>query len=294
MEYWSLLMLDGAVIGGSFLLFFVLSRTMLLLLRRSAAQAKITEDVEKSGIPNYKRRSFHAEDNQSLEHQNLSAEIPGLLLVSVGGIAVVIAAVITTDVLSHPLSTGGQSPLTRYALLSSAGHHAYRLVACAFFGASRDRMTSLVSHAVALMTYSTVAFTREDTMLGISGLVYQAPFVLFVPVNKRQDGQWLRACLSFVATLVFLLILPTCSTGYSMFKESIPEALSLWSTCVLFLSLVYFGLLGLWILAIHIRRLQRRLTAECNSATNIESANERTKLLVPETVKVIGQSQETN
>lgn len=205
----------------------------------------------------------------------------------------VIAALLTTDVLGHPLSTGGQSPLTRYALLSSAGHHAYRLVACAFLGASRDRMTSLVSHAVALMTYSTVAFTREDTMLGISGLVYQVPFVLFVPVNRRQ-GQWLRTCLSFLATFVFLLIFPTCSTGYSMFKESIPEALSLWSTCVLFLSLVYFGLLGLWILAIHIRRLQRCLTAECDSATNIESANERTKLLGPETVTVKGQSQETN
>lgn len=204
---------------------------------------------------------------------------PGLLLVSVGSLAVVIAALITTDVLGHPLSNGGQSPLTRYAFLSCVGHHAYRLVACAFFGVSRDRVTSLVSHVVALLVYSSVAFTREDTMLGISGLVYQVPFVLFFSENRHQ-GERMRAFLSFTATVVFLLILPTSSIGYSMFKESIPEALSLWSTCVLFLSLVYFGLLGLWILTIHIRRLRRCLTAEWNSATRIETANEKSKLII--------------
>jgi len=68
-------MLDGAVIGGSFLLFFVFSRTVLLLLRRSAAQAESTEDVEKSEMSDGKLRRTNAENNHSLEYQSSSAEM---------------------------------------------------------------------------------------------------------------------------------------------------------------------------------------------------------------------------
>lgn len=191
------------------------------------------------------------------------------LTMSVGGIMIVTLAFVMTSVLSHPLSSSGHSPLIHYSFLVIIGNHSYCMFSSWLFGTLRDRVTSLINHGVAAATYVTAACTQEITMLALTGVFYRIPFTLFdfEAVCTKLSMKLFLQKLSIVGVVVFLLILPTLSVGFSLAKGTISQSLSVGSTCVFFLSVSYFGLLALWVLALKIKRCRRYSTFASSAVT---------------------------
>lgn len=277
--FWTII--DEVVVCGSFLVFFfIFNVTLFLLIKATQLPDNIENAADQENeklingdaveVGKGRRHQFPNKEDYYLKVSHL----PNQLIVSAAGIVVVMTALAMTDVLGHPFAGSGHSLLTHYTFLVIIGHQSYCLFAKLLFGFSRDKVTSLVSHSLAIVTYAAATYTKENTMLALTGIVYHIPFVLFAyeGLCTSQPLKMFLQKLSIILVVVFLLILPTLSVGYSLAKESIFESLSLWSTSTFFLSVIYFGLLTLWILLVKVRHCQQHSTEDANP-------NEKTKLL---------------
>lgn len=277
---------DVGVVVGSFSLFLALSRITFLVLLKALRvtrgsevgggatdeESQIPADGDVSTKENERSFQFHVKK----ENFARISDLPNQLTMTVGGIVIVALAFVMTNVLGHPLSSSGHSPLTHYSFLVIVGNHSYCMFSSWFFGTLRDRVTPLINHSVAAATYATAACTQELTMLALTGVFYRITFTVFdfeaAVCTKHSGLKLFLQKLSIVGVVAFLLILPTLSVGFSLTKEAIPQSLSVGSTCVLFLSVIYFGLFALLVLVAKIRRFRRYSTTVASSAAVTETS----------------------